>query len=397
MSVITEKQQSNGTSAVSGSAYRLPDLPELQSKGIRLVHGAVRFTFLLMGVGMGMALLVASLVEIDVTVDADGSLEPVSVWPVRIQEAGIIAAVLVATGDSVQRGDVLVQLDSLPLKSSLAQLRAEYALRHLAHTRQRTSQPLERQQKATLRAQAEADRLRARAALREKMVTFGFGDHVDSVLTTYSGGTHVVIDLALSDVLSAEARLQHATAEEALSTLRVPSPQEQHVELENLAAQIQTLKRRLKRLSVTAPASGVVLTEGIERQVGAFVREGDLLLELAEVEAWRAQLFVHERDIHTVHLGDLAKLEIQAFRAIDQDLFYGRVISMAAEPGTGNASIQTAPAGSYRVTVQLDQAEVERLGYERLKRGYSIRGKIITRSGRILERLWRYVREQMRL
>lgn len=394
MTAEPETLNQNGT-YVRRSGPQLPEVPIRQNLGAQLVQRVVSFTLSVFAVGLVGTLLVASVVEIDVTLDANGSLEPVSVWPVRSQEAGIIAAIFVTTGDSIQRGDVLLRLDSLQLKSSLAQLQAEYALRHLAHMRQRTSQPFEQQQKATLRAQAEADRLRARAVLREKMVSFGFGHNIDSLLSTYTAGTHIAVDLALSDILSAEARLQHAAAEEALSTLRVPSSEEQQAELQRLAAQILALERRLEHLSITA--SGIVLTEQVERQVGTFVREGDLILELAEVETWRAQLFVHERDIHTIRLGDRAKMEVQAFRYTDEGLCYGRVTSIAAEPGAGNVSAQTTPTGYYRITVRLDQAEVERLGFERLKHGYSVRGKIITRSGRIIELLGRYLREQMNL
>jgi hypothetical protein len=50
----------------------------------------------------------------------------------------------------------------------------------------------------------------------------------------------------------------------------------------------------------------------------------------------------------------------------------------------------------YRVTIMLNESEIESVGRDRLREGYSVEGKIITRSGRIISLLWSYLREQAR-
>jgi hypothetical protein len=134
------------------------------------------------------------------------------------------------------------------------------------------------------------------------------------------------------------------------------------------------------------------------------VRQGDILFEVAEIDEWRVQLLVGQQDIHEIQRGDEAKVEIVAFKSEKKDLLYGRVESVASEPIGGSS---TGPSGAsgprsasargmYRVTVVLDPSEIESVGRARLREGYTVEGKIITRSGRIVTLVWRYLRGQTR-
>ncbi len=371
-------------------AIRLPDLPETKNVGAGVVRRAVSITFLVLAMAFAGALVVAFLVEIDVTVDAGGALEPVTIWPVRSQEPGLLAQVHVVTGDTVEAGQALASLDSLQLYHQALQLEADRRARRLAYEQAQAVSGVEEREQENVKAQAQAAVVRARAQLRDRLTTYGLGSNVDSVLSTYRVGTHVAIDQALADVQTAEAALRSTQTQRERLTLSDFDLRRQQVEIERLDAQIASVRHRLGRLTLRAPAAGVVLTGQLERLVGSFVREGELLLEVAALDVWRVNLFVRERDVYEIHIGDQAKVELQAFLGKDEDLIYGRVVTIAAE----SASLDDAPTGLYRVTVVLDEAEVERVGRDKLRRGYSAQGKVITRSGRIIKLLVDYVKEQ---
>jgi hypothetical protein len=145
----------------------------------------------------------------------------------------------------------------------------------------------------------------------------------------------------------------------------------------------------------------VVLTEQIERLGGSYVREGELLLEVADLDEWRVNLYVAERDVHKIRMGDSVKVEVQAFNAEDEDRLRGSVVFVAPEPIAPAQTAQgtaapTAGVGLYRVVAQLNQKQLAEMGIEKFRRGYTVQGQIITRSGRIITLLWDYLHDQLR-
>ncbi|MBV9774371.1 MAG: efflux RND transporter periplasmic adaptor subunit [Gemmatimonadetes bacterium] len=376
---------------------RLPDPPVGSELTGRLLRRAVNVLFALLLVLMAGAAAVAFLVEVDDTVDGSGVLLPRRVWPVRAIEPGIVRRVLVGTGDRVRAGELLVQLDSLKLATELAQLRAQYDSRRIQLDRAEAALPYELRQKSAAREESEAKRLAVRADLREALLNYSVPGDPDSVLARYRPGSHVVIDRTLSQLRVADAGVRDAEAQEALGGLEALDLRRQRAELRQLAVQIRSTEEELARLSIRAPAAGIVATERLERLPGAFTHEGDSLMEILEPGSWRADVLVSERDVHEVHVGDPARVEIRAFRAATRELVEGRVRSVAAEPadaGTQGAAGPPAPGDRYRVTIDLDPAAVERIGVARMRMGYTVEGKIVTGRRRIAEMVWRYLRKQ---
>lgn len=93
-------------------------------------------------------------------------------------------------------------------------------------------------------------------------------------------------------------------------------------------------------------------------------------------------------------LDDLAqRLELRAFIADSRNLVDGRLTHIAAEPTS--RSDQRGVGRVYRVVVELDSTAVATLDPRRLRRGYSVRAKIITRSTTAVPLLWGYVKEKL--
>ncbi|HEX6373152.1 MAG TPA: HlyD family efflux transporter periplasmic adaptor subunit [Longimicrobium sp.] len=387
---------------------RLPHLGDEGQPGGRFVKRAVSVTLGVIAVMVLAGVVVSMLVSMDVTVKSAGVLEPVNVWPIRAQAAGPIHEVLVQSGDTVKAGDVVIRLDALALETQLAQLEAQHSAARIDRDRSQAGTPMERRQQQERRDAAQARLTRARAVLMQRMVEHGFGTNMDSLLTAWRPGGHVMLDQAIGDVRAAEADIRLNSTETDMLSLRGFDERRADTEMARLQAQIREVRERITRATITAPSDGVVLTEQLERLGGSYVREGETLLEVGELGEWRVTMLVPERDVHKINLGDRVRLEVQAFGQRDRRQLEGRVSHVSAEPfgapgGGGDAAAGgAAPAaraptgpGLYRVVASLDRGQVHREELDRFRRGYSVQANVVTRSGRIAELAWAYMIEKL--
>lgn len=384
---------------------RLPDLPHEGQPGASFVRRAVGLTLMTIAGLVAAGTLVASVVKMDVTVKAAGVLEPIRIYPVRAIEGGAVRDVLVKTGDTVRAGQVLVRLDTVALASTLAQLEAQYRAADIDRRRSATADPLEREQNQERAAQARSRLSAALATLRQRMVEYDLGTNADSLLAAYVPGRHVTLDQAVGEVRSAQADLRLSGAEGGLQELSRFDREKLGTQMDQLAAQIAAVRERLARLTIRAPTDGMVLTEQLERLSGAFVREGEQIVELGDENDWRVLLSVSEHDVHKIELGDSVKVDLLAFDESERQQLRGSVSYVAPEPlsaqsaANGGAAapvvLPPAGAGGYRVIASLDRAQLEKMGLDRFRRGYSVQGYVITRSGRIVTLLWNYLTEKL--
>ncbi|WP_420129464.1 HlyD family secretion protein [Longimicrobium sp.] len=379
---------------------RLPHLGDEGQPGGRFVKRAVTWVLGIIGLVLLAAVVVSLLVSMDVTVKSAGVLEPVNVWPIRAQAAGPVSEVLVQSGDTVKAGDVVLRLDALALETQLAQLEAQHSAARIERDRSQAGTPLERRQSQERRDAAQARLTRARAILMQRMVEHGFGTNTDSLLSTWRPGAHVMLDQAVGDVRAAEADLRLNSTETDMLSLRGFDERRSDTEMARLQAQIREVRERITRATITAPSDGVVLTEQLEHLPGAYVREGETLLEVGELGEWRVTMLVPEGDVHKIKVGDRVRLEVQAFGQRDRRQLEGRVSHVSAEPfgspggggdasgGTVGAARTTTAPGLFRVVASLDRGQVQREELDRFRRGYSVQANVVTRSGRIAGLVW---------
>jgi adhesin transport system membrane fusion protein len=381
---------------------RLPNLGEEGQPGARFVKRAVGITLGMLALLVIIGFVAASTISMDVTVKANGILEPVTVHPVRAQESGPVFEVLVRTGDTVQANAVLARLDTLALAATYSQLDAQYRAANIDQRRSGASDPLERQRLLERTSQAQARLVSARAVLQQRMVEYDLGQNVDSLLRAYRPGRHVTLDQAVGDVRSAEAEIRLASSEADMLQLNTFDRAKLGTQMDQLRSQMTALRERMSRMVLRAPIAGVVLTEQLERLPGAYVREGDQILEVASLGEWRAQLTVPERDVNKIKLGDRVEVEVQAFDQNEREQIHGKVTYVSPEAmGTGTAApspmgtVASPTPGMYRVIASLDEAQIREMGFDKFRRGYSVRGNVITRSGKIITLLWNYLTEKL--
>ena len=367
--------------------FELPEVTNPEMVGGRWVSRAVSLSLGMFALLLGGFALAASQIELKVTVDGMGMLQPTEIWSIRSGETGVVRDVLVRMGDTVRAGQPIAHLDTVQLASSLEQLRARRrALEHDLRLA-RTAVPLDARAAQERRAEADAELVRTRALLRQRLLEYGFDPDIEEVRRTHRMGTHIAIDQALASLMTAEAAARNARIELDRLGLKTIEQGRQQEELAELDSQIAAIEQRISHLTLHAPASGIVLTDGLERLPGTLVQEGQTLLEISEGDDWRAALQVAERDVARISVGDPAQVELTAFGRSNSPEIRGTVLSVGAEPAAGTQ----AGNRMFPVLVGLSREDLEAVGLERLRRGYTAQVRIVTRDERMSTLIWEYL------
>jgi len=75
-------------------------------------------------------------------------------------------------------------------------------------------------------------------------------------------------------------------------------------------AQLQLINRQLERMQITSPLAGVVVSGDLSQSLGSPVTRGEVLFEVAPLDAYRLVLHVDERDMNGVAAGQAGKLKL---------------------------------------------------------------------------------------
>lgn len=138
------------------------------------------------------------------------------------------------------------------------------------------------------------------------------GDRVvagQTVLATLDT-TDVRLDLAAAEAEKA-SKLKEADA--SRSAGKIAEAQIAEAAAEGIDARMDLLKHQLERAEVRAPIDGVVLAGDIEKLVGAPLRTGDLLFEIAPADSFGARIAVPEDRIIDVAPGQTGMLAAAAY------------------------------------------------------------------------------------
>jgi hypothetical protein len=120
-------------------------------------------------------------------------------------------------------------------------------------------------------------------------------------------------DLTLERLRWVTERQQHLyeydkalSARERADTLRYKSL------LDQAEAQIRLVDEELARAHMTAPFDGLVLSGDLSQSIGAAVRRGDVLFEIAPLSDYRVELLINESQIADVAVGQTGELVVGA-------------------------------------------------------------------------------------
>jgi HlyD family secretion protein len=353
-------------------------------------------------------------------------------------EGGRIAAILVAEGDRVAAGQILLRLDGQALRSDLvvtetqlveatierARLEAEgdgraeirlpadleglvvahpdlatlkqAALRHLAARTAETA--AERDQLALRRTQI-ADQikgLQAQAAATERQIALLERDLATQHSLLDQGlaqASRVLsaerelaqLDGALAGLEAAEAEAESRSSEAALEALRVDAARRDRLLADLRVASAQAaelterrsaLKARITGLDLRAPAAGIVLGLATT-SAGAVLRPAEPALYIVPQDRpYVIVARVDPGDIDQIHPGQPARLRLSAFDSRRTPDLTGRVEAVSADA----LADQAQGRSFYRVEVALSAGEVDRLGPAPLLPGMPVEVFVTTRD-----------------
>jgi multidrug resistance efflux pump len=371
---------------------RIFELPQIKSKhSTKLVSKVVSVTFEIIALLIVIALLVVVFVKIDVTIDASGQLEPVLLYTLHSPLSGEIKKVFVKGSETFKKNQILIQFDSIKIKYQLDKMISDLESKKINYEIRRATIPIEMDQNELQIKKAEAQLLKARAGLREKIGNFYPGVNTDSFMVKYKKGTHIAVDYAVAEIISAEAELQNLRSKTEVQNINAMQLQIMLLEITQLKNNIQIQTEDLSKTKLLAPFDGIVITDNTEKLVGTIVNEGATIFEISRNNHWKAILNVNEKDAYELQVGDTVKIEVKAMKLADDFLLLpGRVISISSEPIKN--TLNQSSSGLFKVEVAMNTQNADKY-LTRFKRGFSIDAKIIKDNDRIINILRKNIKK----
>ena len=358
----------------SANVLRLPQLDPPNTPGSQFARSAMNWILGIVALLTVFVVAISLIVKITITVNANGTLEPRSVWSVRTLESGIVSSVRVSQGEFVHSGDTIAVLDAPELIADIARLEASIREHSIALARSRAAVPLESRQRVLRSAQADARAIQANAAMRDRLLSFGIHGSLEAFRSNYVIGTHVEIDKAIAEVLAAEAERKAEREESSASPSTPLDVQREVLLLRDLERQALALRKRKSALTLLAQVGGTVQTGHPEQLLGQVLRPGDVALDMADVSGWKALLTVSEHDVLEVAVGDSVLLELPALRRAAMPRIVGSVVAVGQGTTLARTGDPTRQVGNYEIVVGIDSALWRSRFAMRLKAGLAVRG-----------------------
>lgn len=357
-----------------------------------------------------LLLLWAAIAKRDIVVSAQGRLVPQSFTKVvQPAEPGVVTEVLVADGDFVQAGQVLLRLDARIAQAESTAFRREQQLRSLtkalidaelhgaapaiptdfdaALVSQVRSQFAARRQAFDDAVRQESESLRrAQSDLAAAQQVL---NKLNAVVPTYKQSAMAFANLHaegfVGELAAAEkqrdllekqqdAKAQQSTvdglsasiavAERRIAALRSQYRSQLEGERTDAIAQLNRLNQEVIRSTVKsaqmelrAPHAGVVKDLAVTGN-GTVVAAGGLLLNIVPTDdRLQAEVFLHNEDLGFVAAGQLAMVKVAAFPFQKYGLLAGAVTMVSADTSNSREAAGQAQEPRYRILVSLDQPQ----------------------------------------
>jgi HlyD family secretion protein len=214
----------------------------------------------------------AAIGDITLSVIANGTLQPTSTYAIGSELSGTVLRVNVDVNDRVQKGQVLVELDTSKLADQIARTQASLT--------------------SATGSVAQAD-----ATVREARIALG---RLETVWRLSGGQVP-----ARAEIDAARATLERGIASGSIARASVADAQ----------AALSTDRINMSKAYIRAPANGVVLTRLVEpgNAVAASFQAVTLFTLAADLSRLRVWGYVDEADVGVVETGQQATFTVSAF------------------------------------------------------------------------------------
>ena len=265
--------------------------------------------------------------ELVQTVVASGRVVSPQRITVSLQSTGRVLRVAVAPGQTVQQGQLLIELDNSDSRASLAQANATM---EQARARLRQLSELSQPQAAQALTQAQATALQAGKALQRnrELVAQGF------ISQAALDDAQRALDVATSQVTSAQAQAKSNAPSGSDAAIAQAA-------LAQAAAGQQLASAKLAQGEVLAPSSGVLVSRDVE--VGDIVQAGKALMVLAASGQTQILVQIDEKNLSKIALGQAALGSADAFASqrFDASVAY---INPGVDATRGSVEVKLAVA-----------------------------------------------------
>ena len=317
--------------------------------------------------------------EMIAKVQATGEIKPKEYVEIQAEITGVITELYVEEGDQVEKGDILLKIDPMQMRTeSLAQ--EAYLASTEAEARNQKGQ-IRIQESHVKRDVASLETRKVEVAnagenlrLSEKSFDRRQQQFEDNLISrdTYETARKDLI-IAQGSVTSADAQLNQAVSQLESSRVALEQSQVSYESSLNRVDQQKALLDRqhdlLAKTTIRAPLTGVITkmnVEAGERAVpGTLNNPSATLMEIADLSIIEAEVEVDETDIVDLELNQKAEVSVDALR---DEILEGIVTEI------GNSAIETTTeeAKDFKVVIQLNDPPTV------LRPGLSCTGKITT-------------------
>src|SRR3954468_24964077 len=261
--------------------------------------------------------------DLEAIVSASGKIQPKRLVHITAGTAGPGVNPAGNEGDRIRVGQFLLQIDPKLLRSRVDN--SEASLQVAAASLEQLRQSIE-----TAKVQLE----QARQTLTRQQG-----------LWKQQLNTRAELEKAENDVRTAESQLQE----------REKSAHAQDSRIMQERATLDNAKYDLSKVRIESPIEGIVtrrnIQEGETAMIGTMNNAGTVLLTLADMSVIQAEVEVDETNIPNVHLGQEAKITIDA---VPDKTFKGHVTEIGNSPIQATGQQQTQ-ATNFKVVVVLDE------------------------------------------
>jgi HlyD family secretion protein len=230
-------------------------------------------------------------------VSTNGKVEPVMPISFRVGFPTFVKRVYAVEGQQVKRGQLLFALDDAGVRAEFSQARADLAAEEEALRVAKSGGRADQVAKAAAdleKAQAMREQLRRDNESLTKLVA-------QKAATPHEfEENRLALAQAEADVQSLEKAKQTYVSQARLDVERAA------LLVEHARNQVQDLKEKVSSTHGTAPANGTLYSLPIHE--GDFVKEGDLLAEMADLHHVRVRAFIDEPELGQIDLNQAVEI-----------------------------------------------------------------------------------------
>jgi HlyD family secretion protein len=237
--------------------------------------------------------------DLKAAISTNGIIEPVDGCEIYAPIDAFVAAVRAREGMEIQKGRLLVQLESQPLRTSLAEVKA--ALLQARRQAQAIVAGPQKEEISSLEASIAECELQLAQQSKELQVE-------ESLLMKQATTQAAVENLRKQqDLLQLKLKSLRLKREAVLQRYSAEEKAWEKDKVSELSKQVDLLEQQLQMESVVSPQSGLVYS--IQVKPGSYVTKGQLLAQIYEPGKIRLRAYVDEPDLGRIAPGQAVRID----------------------------------------------------------------------------------------